>query len=72
MAAYTAMDPEEEDITWSLSGDDMDDFSIEAACSPSMIRPTSRHPKGRTGDHDNEYNGDSGRESRRWKRIHYH
>ena len=28
VAVYTAMDPEEEDITWSLTGDDMGDFSI--------------------------------------------
>ena len=29
VAAFTAMDPEEEDITWTLSGLDMDDFTID-------------------------------------------
>ena len=54
VASYTAADPEESEITWSLSGDDAEDFSISIAgeltfsSSPDYEDPAD-------ADTDNEY-----------------
>ena len=42
VATYTAVDPEEAEIVWSLAGDDMDDFTIEGGVLSSVVRQTTR------------------------------
>ena len=44
VAAYTAMDPEGEDITWTLTGDDMGDFSIEGGVLTFNDPPDFENP----------------------------
>ena len=50
VAAYTEADPENDQITWSLSGDDSGDFSINSAglltFSSSQLAARLRGPKG--------------------------
>ena len=57
VAAYTEADPENDQITWSLSGDDSGDFSINSAglltFSSSSSPPDYEAPKDM--DSDNEY-----------------
>ena len=56
VATYTAVDPENSQITWSLSGDDSGDFSITSGVltfSSSSSPPNYEVPKDM--DSDNEY-----------------
>ena len=56
VAAFTAMDPEEEDIVWSLTGVDMDDFSIDGGVLTFKDGPPDfEDPKGGAGDDSNTY-----------------
>ena len=47
VATYTAVDPEQTAIvSWSLGGDDADDFKIDDGVLTSRVHPTSKTPKG--------------------------
>ena len=49
VATYTATDPENATITWSVAGDDAGDFTLSpAGCCASARPPTSSHPPTRT------------------------
>ena len=54
VATYTAMDPEEKDIVWTLTGGDADDFSIARGVLEFDSRPNFEDDQG-TGTGDNEY-----------------
>ena len=50
VATYTAVDPEGESITWSLAGEDMDDFSIETGVLRFKSSPDFESPQGGGGN----------------------
>ena len=54
VATYTATDPEEKDIVWTLGGGDADDFSIEGGVLEFNNPPNFESDQG-TGSGDNEY-----------------
>ena len=53
VAAYTAMDADGENITWSLTGDDMGDFTIEGGVLMFENTPDYENPA--DANTDNEY-----------------
>ena len=53
VATYTATDPEGDDLHWSLSGSDADDFSIEAGVLSFSSAPNYEEPS--DSDKDNVY-----------------
>ena len=53
VATYTAVDPENSQITWSLSGDDSGQFSITGGALTFNTPPDYEVPA--SADHDNEY-----------------
>ena len=44
--AYTAVDPEGESITWTKSGTDTEDFTLEDGVLKFVERPRLREPDG--------------------------
>ena len=50
MAAYTAMDPEGEEITWDVTGTDAEDFTIEGGVLMFNESAQLRDADGRTDD----------------------
>ena len=50
VAAYTAVDPEDESITWSLTGDDDQDFTLEDGVLKFVNTPDFEDPQGSGGD----------------------
>ena len=57
VAVYTAIDPEGEDVEWTLAGTDEEDFSVDGGVLTFKDGPPDfETPKGGTGDNLNTYN----------------
>ena len=54
VTAYTALDPDGDEVTWSLSGDDDDDFEITGGALTFKNTPNYEDPD--DGNTDNTYN----------------